>query len=194
MKPRAILFILLASLLAGASGAGALILIDRRTAYRSPLSAREEAETPRGRGLADLAEWRREQEAAVARRRQLLATLDTAKMVVLGEEIVRGRGLCTTCHKIDGQGTGIQGPDLGGVGARAAARVPGLGPLEYLVQSLYTPDAYVVEGFRPAMTRVDGPPFHLDDLEVRLVVAYLQSLGGTPTVTPDSPLRPGAGS
>ena len=43
--------------------------------------------------------------------------------------------------------------------------------------------AYVVEGFPPAMPPMHQPPFSLTDQEILCVIAALQTLGGTPTVT-----------
>jgi hypothetical protein len=61
--------------------------------------------------------------------------------------------------------------------------VPGENDVEYLAQSLYEPTAYVVPGFPPAMPPMHEPPFSLTDQEILCVIAELQSLGGTPTVT-----------
>ena len=48
---------------------------------------------------------------------------------------------------------------------------------------MYDPTAYVVAGFPPAMPQMSAPPFSLTDKEILCVIAALQSLGGTPTVT-----------
>ena len=61
--------------------------------------------------------------------------------------------------------------------------MPGLSDVEYFAQSLYEPTAYVVAGFPPAMPPINKPPIGLTDQEILCVIAYLQSLGGTPTVT-----------
>jgi hypothetical protein len=58
-----------------------------------------------------------------------------------------------------------------------------LSDVEYFAQSLYEPTAYVVPGFPPAMPPMNKPPFSLTDQEILCVIATLQSLGGTPTVT-----------
>ena len=55
--------------------------------------------------------------------------------------------------------------------------------VEYLAESLYEPNAYIVEGFNPGMIAASKPPVSLSDQEILSVIAYLQSLGGTPTVT-----------
>lgn len=112
----------------------------------------------------------------------LAADMTTADMVGVGREIMEGKGLCLTCHTI-GQTGALRFPDLAGIGATAETRVPGLTGLDYLLQSLYEPTAYVVEGFPPAMPPVNMPPMELTDEEILTVIAALQSLGGTPTVT-----------
>ena len=48
---------------------------------------------------------------------------------------------------------------------------------------MYDPNAFVVAGFNPGMPVINRPPIGLTDQEILCVIAYLQSLGGTPTVT-----------
>jgi cytochrome c5 len=108
--------------------------------------------------------------------------MTTAEMVKVGRGIMEGKGVCLTCHTIGKTGA-LRFPDLAGIGARASSRVPGLSDVEYLAQSMYEPTAYVVEGFPPAMPPMNQPPFSLTDQEILCVIAALQTLGGTPTVT-----------
>ena len=108
--------------------------------------------------------------------------LTTADMVKIGGEIMAGKGLCFTCHTI-GKSGALRFPDLDGIDARAKTRVPGLNDVEYLAQSMYDPNAYIVEGFNPGMPVINKPPIGLTDQEILCVIAALQSLGGTPTVT-----------
>src|SRR6187455_2183002 len=110
------------------------------------------------------------------------ADLTTPEMVEIGRGITTGKGLCRTCHTI-GQTGALRFPDLDGVDGRAFTRVPGLNDIEYFAQSLYEPNAYVVPGFNPGMPTINRPPIGLTDQEILCVIAYLQSLGGTPTVT-----------
>jgi len=110
------------------------------------------------------------------------ADLTTADMVPIGREIMDGKGLCFTCHTI-GQTGALRFPDLSGIAGRATTRVPGMSDVEYFAQSMYEPDSYVVEGFNPGMPVINEPPIGLTDQEILVVIAYLQSLGGTPTVT-----------
>jgi mono/diheme cytochrome c family protein len=110
------------------------------------------------------------------------ADMTTADMVKIGRGIMEGKGICLTCHTIGKTGA-LRFPDLAGIGSRAGTRVPGENDVEYLAQSLYEPTAYVVPGFPPAMPPVNQPPIGLTDQEILCVIATLQSLGGTPTVT-----------
>ena len=110
------------------------------------------------------------------------ADLTTAEMVEVGRGITEGKGLCRTCHTI-GQTGALRFPDFAGVAGRAAERVPGLSDVEYFAQSMYEPDTFVVPGFNPGMPAINRPPIGLTDQEILCVIAYLQSLGGTPTVT-----------
>ena len=110
------------------------------------------------------------------------ADMTTADMVKIGQDIMAGKGICLTCHTIGKTGA-LRFPDLAGVDVRAKTRVPGMSDVEYFAQSLYEPTAYVVEGFPPAMPPMNQPPFSLTDQEILCVIAALQTLGGTPTVT-----------
>jgi hypothetical protein len=112
----------------------------------------------------------------------LRSDLTTADMVTVGRQIMEGKGLCLTCHTI-GRSGALRFPDLDGIASRAATRVPGLSELDYMAQSMYEPDTFVVPGFNPGMPVINKPPIGLTDQEILCVIAYLQTLGGTPTVT-----------
>jgi mono/diheme cytochrome c family protein len=118
---------------------------------------------------------------------EVRADMSTAELVQAGKQIAEGKGTCTACHTIGSHEKG-RFPDLGGIGGRAGTRKPGMSDVEYLLESLSDPNAYIVEGFSPGMPPVDKPPIDLSDMEMLAVIAYLQSLGGTPTVTPSTPL------
>jgi len=60
--------------------------------------------------------------------------------------------------------------------------------IEYLTQSVYEPRAFIVEGYPSAMTPVNEAPMSLNELDILMVVAYLQSLGSDPTITPETEL------
>jgi hypothetical protein len=110
------------------------------------------------------------------------ANLTTPEMVEIGRGIAQGKGLCRTCHTI-GQSGALRFPDLDGVASRAETRIPGVSQIEYFAQSLYEPDTFIVPGFNPGMPPINRAPIGLTDQEILCVIAYLQSLGGTPTVT-----------
>ena len=110
------------------------------------------------------------------------ADLTTEQMVTVGREVMDTKGLCFTCHTI-GRSGALRFPDLAGVDERAKTRVAGLSDVDYFAQSLYEPEAFIVPGFNPGMPVINRPPIGLTDQEILCVIAYLQSLGGTPTVT-----------
>ncbi len=112
-----------------------------------------------------------------------------ADLAALGAEIANGKGLCLTCHTV-GQGgaAGLRFPDLEGIATRAETRIEGFDALHYMAHSIYFPDEFIVEGFNPGMPKIHKPPIGLTDQEILTVLAYLQSLGGTPTVTAETTL------
>jgi hypothetical protein len=112
----------------------------------------------------------------------LKADMSTADMAKVGREIMEGKGLCLTCHTIGKTGA-LRFPDLAGVDGRAKSREPGLSDVDYFAQAMYDPNAFIVPGFNPGMPTINKPPIGLTDQEILCVIAYLQSLGGTPTVT-----------
>lgn len=116
------------------------------------------------------------------------ADMTTDQLVEAGAQIVEGQGTCLGCHTVSGE-TGGRFPDLANIGAEAGQRREGMTDVEYLAESLYDPNTFVVEGFLPGMPEVDVPPIDLTDQEILAVIAYLQSLGGTPTVTLDTELE-----
>ena len=114
---------------------------------------------------------------------EIAADLTTDQMVKVGFEVVQQKGLCLTCHTIGKAGGALRFPDLAGVGDRAKTRKPGFDDIHYLAESLYHPDAFIVPGFNPGMPTINKPPIGLTDKEILCVIAWLQSLGGTPSVT-----------
>ncbi len=113
----------------------------------------------------------------------LSGDMTTAELVTVGEEIVAEKGTCLGCHTVGSQASGLRFPDLGGIGGAASTRIEGMSDVEYLAQSLYDPDTYIVDGFHPGMPAINRPPIGLTRQEILAVIAYLQSLGGEPSVT-----------
>jgi len=118
---------------------------------------------------------------------EIAADVTPEQMVGIGKQIFEGKGICVTCHTI-GRSGALRFPDLEGIGTRAGSRVPGMSGIEYLVQTLYEPNVYIVPGFIPGMPPANKPPVGLTDDEIKAVIAYLQSLGGEVTVRMDMDL------
>ena len=113
----------------------------------------------------------------------LKSDLTTADMAKVGRQIMDGKGFCFTCHTIGKTAGPFRFPDLANVDVRAKTREPGLSDVEYFAQAMYEPNAFIVPGFNPGMPTINKPPIGLTDQEILCVIAYLQSLGGTSTVT-----------
>jgi mono/diheme cytochrome c family protein len=111
------------------------------------------------------------------------------EMLNAGRQIMEGKGLCFTCHTVGKKGA-LRFPDLEGIGARASTQVPGLTDVQYLAQSIYEPDHFIVPGFSKGMPVINKPPIGLSDDEIKTVIAYLQSMGGKPSVTMASTVWP----
>ncbi|MDP7100022.1 MAG: c-type cytochrome [Rhodospirillales bacterium] len=111
-----------------------------------------------------------------------------------GEAIYWGKGRCFTCHSVGDRGSAVRGPNHGQFGEkfplpmgeraveRAKEREKKTGKkftaLDYLVESLAEPGAYVVKGYKNEMAVVYAPPISLSLDEIKATVAYLQSQGG----------------
>ena len=96
---------------------------------------------------------------------EMSADMTTEEMVAQGREIFNGKGICATCHQIGGSGP-ARFPDLEGIATRAEGRVESLSGLDYLAQSLYEPNTYIVPGFVPGMPQIDKAPIGLTDDEI----------------------------
>ena len=113
----------------------------------------------------------------------LSADMTPDELALAGADLVAGKGTCLGCHTVGSQDSGLRFPDLGGIATRASTQIAGMSALEYLAHSLYEPDEFIVDGFLAGMPAINKPPIGLTDDEIKAVVAYLESLGGTPSVT-----------
>jgi cytochrome c oxidase subunit 2 len=85
-----------------------------------------------------------------------------------GPAIFQTRG-CVGCHSIQGVSDAASiGPDLTGLSERAGDRVEGLDPSEYVIQSVRSPQAFIVPGYSAFM-----PTIELSDDELEVVVDFL---------------------
>ncbi len=109
-----------------------------------------------------------------------------------GRTIFFGKGKCSTCHSIGAEGSAIRCPNLGvggkfdaSVGVRGATRVEGLTHIQYIVESIYNPNAYIVSGYpKGLMKPINKPPIALSDAEITSVVMYLLEASGVPVEDP----------
>lgn len=100
------------------------------------------------------------------------------ELIKAGKAIAEGKGGCLVCHSIE-EDPKARGPKWEGLGARAATRKPGMSAAEYFVESLYDPDAFIVEGFSGhQMKPVHKSPIGLTDDEILALCCHLLSLGG----------------
>ena len=117
-----------------------------------------------------------------------------------GKEIFFGEGMCSTCHSVGGEGSANRCPNQGNVMVRIAiGGVDSTGKssgevsrikereeqtgkkytvMDYLVESIVDPQAYIVEGFGKIMPKVFEPPILLSREKILAVLTYLQTLGG----------------
>ncbi len=100
------------------------------------------------------------------------------ELVAAGDKIFNSdRAQCLTCHSL-GEDPKARCPNQEGLGGRLDEERPG-NAADYLVESVYNPNAYIVSGY-PAkqMTPVNKPPIVLSDDEILAVIAFLNAMGG----------------
>ena len=104
-----------------------------------------------------------------------------------GESIFKGAGKCYSCHSFGDEGSAVRCPNFGAqpprfsapIGIRSAERKPGYTAIQYIVESIYDPNAYAVKGFpKNVMKPINRPPIALEDDEITSVVLYLLENSG----------------
>lgn len=111
---------------------------------------------------------------------EISGALSGEELAEVGEEVFESaEGGCLACHAMGREG--LRAPDLAGIGAVAAERVPGQSADEYLRESIVDPCAYIVEGYDCIMPQTILQT--LGEAKVTTLVAYLQSQGGEITVS-----------
>ena len=128
----------------------------------------------------------------------------TTEVVLTGVSAQRGEsifwgtgpvsGTCFICHSIGTRGSMIIGPNLGpGLLQRAEEQAPtrreaGAEHIEtvvdFLVESMTDPLAFVPEGRQPVMVPVHKPPIALEAEHIKSLILYLMALGGE-TIDPE---------
>ena len=111
-----------------------------------------------------------------------------------GESLYWRKGRCYTCHSLGGQGSAVRGPNHGQFGEkfplpmgsraveRAAERTEKTGQtfsaVDYIIESMAEPGAYVVKGYKNEMAVVYAPPISLNLNEIKAIVSYMMVQGG----------------
>jgi nitric oxide reductase subunit C len=79
------------------------------------------------------------------------------------------------CHTVSGLSTGIVGPNLDGIGSRAADSVAGLSAEEYLRQSIIDPNFSMVDDFAEGiMPQTFGDSLSEDQIDS--LIAFMLTL------------------
>ncbi len=112
----------------------------------------------------------------------LSGNVSADELVSAGDAIFNGVGGCTACH-----GLGTRAPNLltdysgqGPIGQRCGTRIAGKDCKTYIHESMINPQGFLVDGFPPIMPDARR---QLTDDQIWAVVAFLESQGGTVTVT-----------
>ena len=102
------------------------------------------------------------------------------ELVAAGKRIfMSDRAQCLTCHSL-GEDPKARCPNQEGLGERAAGRKAGMSGAQYIVESVYNPNAFIVPGYpKNQMQPVNKPPIALPHDEILAVIAYLNNLGST---------------
>jgi cytochrome c2 len=87
-----------------------------------------------------------------------------------GEELFVAKQ-CPTCHTLSviPSATGTIGPNLDGIGAKAATRKPGMSAAVFIRESIKDPNAFIAPSTRETMTL----PVPVDDRDLNDLVAFL---------------------
>ncbi len=101
-----------------------------------------------------------------------------ADPVELGRQILTsGKYPCATCHTNTELGwSGNIGPNLNGIGSRAASRMPGMDGAAYIEDSVRNPTHYIVAGFSPLMPQFHDQPDqanYMPNSDLQAIVAFL---------------------
>lgn len=107
------------------------------------------------------------------------------ELVSAGKLIWERENSCATCHSI-GPDSKARCPDHKKtyIEAGAGKRKSGLTAVQYMVESVYDPNAFIVEGYpKNQMKAINRPPMSFSDEEIKAALCYIVSLSGE--VTPE---------
>jgi nitric oxide reductase subunit C len=102
---------------------------------------------------------------------------------LFSQSVLAGNAGCTTCHSLE-PAKALVGPSMAGIGARAAATVPGQSAEEYLRQSIVDTNAFLANGCNASDPEAQCAagimpqdwPQKLSAQEIEDLVAYLLTL------------------
>lgn len=106
------------------------------------------------------------------------------ELIEIGEQILFGKGQCMVCHPMKAE-PGMRSPAIEGIGKRMEeeAKKRNMKPEDYIFEALVNPGAYVEKGYDNIMPPVHKPPILLSEGELIALTAFLQSKGGSVTVS-----------
>ncbi len=111
----------------------------------------------------------------------IYAILNPPADPVLRGEIVLQEYICNSCHTLDSlEWSSRTGPSLNGIADRAGERVPGQSAEEYIVNSVWNSQAFVVPGYSEQMAQFgpDQPDnYQMDAEQLYSIAAYLCTQG-----------------
>jgi mono/diheme cytochrome c family protein len=121
-------------------------------------------------------------QSAVPEELVLAGDVTPEQLVAAGEDLFHGAGGCTACHGLGARAPNLIGDEAGTgpIGVGGGGRPPRRGLRAYLWESMTDPNAYVVEGYDPIMPDARRT---LSEPQIWTLVAFLQSQGGTVSVT-----------
>ncbi|NIM95306.1 MAG: cytochrome c oxidase subunit II [Anaerolineales bacterium] len=91
---------------------------------------------------------------------------------LVGRDIFTLQG-CGACHILSDAGmTGVVGPSLDGIGARAGGMISGISARQYILKSITAPDSFIVEGYPTGVMPTDVGE-RLTEEELDTLVDYL---------------------
>ncbi len=92
--------------------------------------------------------------------------------IAAGRQVYEKYG-CGACHALEDVGsTSAVGPEMNGIGERAATRVEGMGAEAYLRESIVNPGAYIVEGYQDGLMPRDLGE-RMSQAELEAMITYL---------------------
>ena len=94
---------------------------------------------------------------------------------------------CIGCHSINPNAKTMLGPNLSNIGSVSGTRRPNMSGIDYLTESILTPDAYRAPGASGEMP--EGTVDRIRQQDIKSLIAYLASQGASPDYSEISQLQ-----